>query len=379
MEQLNIDIFQDKNEAVCRLYWELETEERFKYKVSEIANMMGIKPIQISSLMKESCVVYSNTVYCIECEQPYELSNRTDYSSHHRYRNAWKCAACIQDEQDNILNIRQKQIDDLIERTQTGSIDISDLSLKQCAYLLALIRHSSDEMLVKFHAISKNKAEQLMPHPNLPGDLIRFLYKSDVISLSDDSPQNAFHFTGDELTTFSLIDSVWQIELEEGVSLGYFLKQIENLLLDSEFIDAYKEDFYELLIEISLMECIAFLEYNLDEHNLPFNPGEKTKAIFIQLLGVYSVAQIYTFIWRACKDAAAYYMKGGISKQQAANSVVGNIQRQYERAIANDWNIGPFKRNYNLPQSILSQVVFNFMLRTDDGGFNQKISTFITK
>ncbi len=122
MEQLHLDIFQDENEEVCRLYWELETEERFKYKVSEIANMMAIKPIQISSLMKESCVVYSNTVYCIECEQPYKLSNRTDYSSHHRYRNAWKCEACIKDEQDNILNIRQKQIDNLIARTQTGPI-----------------------------------------------------------------------------------------------------------------------------------------------------------------------------------------------------------------------------------------------------------------
>ena len=155
------------------------------------------------------------------------------------------------------------------------------------------------------------------------------------------------------------------------------MQKIEQALIDGEFITKYKDELLELITEISLMECLAFLEYNLEEHNLSFQPGEKTKVLFTQLLESYSVSQIYIFIWRACKDAAAYYMKGGISKKQAANSVVGSIQRQYERAIGNNWTIGSFKRNYKLPQSILSQVVFNFMLRTDDGGFNQKISSFM--
>lgn len=377
MEQLHLDIFQYEYEDICRLYWELESEGKFTYKVSEIAKIFGLKTNQIPNIIKKSCIAYSSTVRCILCDEAYQLVGRNDFDTHNYNGRKWKCKDCLKSEHDNIVLSRQNKIKELIERMQTKPIDIENLSLKECVYLLALIRHSADEMLVGFHAVSTNKIEQLMPQSGLEGSLIYFLYKSDLISLSYESPESAFNFEKDILTFFSLVDAMWQIEFKEEDNLRRLLQKIEQALIDGEFITKYKDELLELITEISLMECLAFLEYNLEEHNLSFQPGEKTKVLFTQLLESYSVSQIYIFIWRACKDAAAYYMKGGISKKQAANSVVGSIQRQYERAVGNNWTIGSFKRNYKLPQSILSQVVFNFMLRTDDGGFNQKISSFM--
>ena len=89
------------------------------------------------------------------------------------------------------------------------------------------------------------------------------------------------------------------------------------------------------------------------------------------------MAQVYNFIWRATKDAAAYYMRSSISKRQAANSVVGNISRNMERALANGWDVKPFNRNYNLPQSSLSRIIFNVVLGTDDGGFEKTLHELI--
>lgn len=376
MEQLNLDVFQGEYETVCRLYWELDNANKFTYKVSEVAKIVGLNTNQVSSIVKKSCVAYSNIVGCIECGAAYELSGRNDYESHYYRCNTWKCKYCLEEEQNNILIARRHEIIEFIERTQTGPIEVSELTLKESVYLLAFIRHSANEMLTGFNAVTMNRTERLAPQTDSDSELVRFLYKSNLISLSLDSPQHAFTFEGDKLTAFSLVNSIWQIEFHEGDSLRNILTRIEELLFDPEFVAGDIEELTDLILEISLMECLAYLEYNLIEHNLPFKPGEKTRKVFLQALKTYSVAQIYNFIWSACKDAASYYMKGGISKRQAANAVVGSIQRKHERAIGNTWNIGEFRRNYDLPQSIVSQVVFNFMLRTDDGGFNQKLSFF---
>ncbi|MCV5689033.1 hypothetical protein OFN32_33000, partial [Escherichia coli] len=79
---------------------------------------------------------------------------------------------------------------------------------------------------------------------------------------------------------------------------------------------------------------------------------------------------IYNLIWRAVKDSVAYYMRCSIGKYQAANSVVGNISKNMERALANGWEISPFRRNYKMPQSSISRLLFNTILGTDDGGFD---------
>lgn len=72
-------------------------------------------------------------------------------------------------------------------------------------------------------------------------------------------------------------------------------------------------------------------------------------------------------------------MRSPISKRQAANSVVGNITRSMESALANEWDVKPYHRNYNLPQSSLSRVIFNMILGTDDGGLDYRFADVFEK
>ncbi|HZJ93508.1 MAG TPA: hypothetical protein VFD09_10565 [Thiopseudomonas sp.] len=135
----------------------------------------------------------------------------------------------------------------------------------------------------------------------------------------------------------------------------------------------HSPEFIELCKEIQLQECLAFLKVKLEEHQFDFSPGEKTQHTLRQCLKKFSVAQTYNFLWRAARDAAAYYMRSYVSKRQAANTVVRSISRSLEQALANDWNVTAFSRNYDLPQSSLSHIVFNVLLGTDDGGFKQPL------
>jgi len=82
-----------------------------------------------------------------------------------------------------------------------------------------------------------------------------------------------------------------------------------------------------------------------------------------------------SFIWRAAKDAAAFYVRNRVSRDHAAKTVVSNIERQIERSISNEWNVAAYQRNFDHPQSVLSRTLFNTVLITDDGGFKRKISS----
>jgi hypothetical protein len=79
--------------------------------------------------------------------------------------------------------------------------------------------------------------------------------------------------------------------------------------------------------------------------------------------------QLCTLYWQ--KDAAAFYQRGDVNKQHAANTVVGAIQRQAERALSEGWEVKAYRRDFRCPQSTISQVLFDTALRMGDIGFTQ--------
>ena len=110
----------------------------------------------------------------------------------------------------------------------------------------------------------------------------------------------------------------------------------------------------------------AYLGMCTDDHQLSLRIGDKTRLVIEETLLRFSIGQTYNFIWRAANDAAAYYMRSGVPKHQAANSVVGAIQRGAERAIASDWDVKSFGRDWRAPESTMSAVLFRSALQLAD-------------
>lgn len=129
--------------------------------------------------------------------------------------------------------------------------------------------------------------------------------------------------------------------------------------------------------ELCMQESLAYLEHILNEHNLPFKPGEKTRLILEKGLQHFSVSQMYAIIWSTGNKAAAYYMRGNVPKQQAANSMVSRMESHIDRALAENWEVKPYGRLFDLPQSVLSRLVFNSLLGTSDGGFKLKLNELL--
>ncbi len=76
-------------------------------------------------------------------------------------------------------------------------------------------------------------------------------------------------------------------------------------------------------------------------------------------------------IWRSAKDAAAFLVRKGVTKQHAANTVVGAMQRYGENARNGGWDVKSYKRPFNCPQSMISQVFFDSVLKIGEDGFNK--------
>ena len=76
--------------------------------------------------------------------------------------------------------------------------------------------------------------------------------------------------------------------------------------------------------------------------------------------------------WSAARNAAAYYQRGGVSKPQASNSMVGRCRTHADKAKVDGWTIKPYGRNHDRPRSELSHVLHDVFLKIGEQGFTAK-------
>lgn len=130
---------------------------------------------------------------------------------------------------------------------------------------------------------------------------------------------------------------------------------------DAEFITL---DIRDLMID----EALEFLERTREEYGLPHQIGDKTKLLFNQLIIERPLGEIFFLIWRSCVDSAAAVQKKTISRAQASNRVIGEVERLHIRAKDNGWQLKSYKRFNFGKQNWLSYVYFNLVLKLPGEG-----------
>jgi hypothetical protein len=369
---MNVDIFsRDKRiSEICSTYWAVDEHGQFNVTVAEITNLFGINSASLLKLVKGNCAAYSDEVFCKICQEPYQFINRSNYNNFSSPA-SWICSDCQAQQHSNKEEEHRNTLLNILKSRATDALFVDDLSFRQAVYLLALIRFAANEDLSFISPYETNKTQYLSPDYEFDLSILKYLYHSGITAINPLSDLDAFEFKEEGRFSFYLDRVTWSFVLPEGIPHPrYLIEALESKMSSDDYMNQKHDEVSELVKEISLLECINYLEFVVAKHQLSFTPGEKTKLILGQVLEKFSVAQAYSFIWRSAKDAAAFYMRAQVNRKHAANTVVSNIQRQYEQAIANNWDVSAFRRNYDRPQSVISQVVFNTCLKTDDGGFS---------
>jgi ribosome-binding ATPase YchF (GTP1/OBG family) len=122
----------------------------------------------------------------------------------------------------------------------------------------------------------------------------------------------------------------------------------------------------ELHRAVALQERLQYLKAKLEEHDFELRAGEKILLVLKSVHERFSVGQVMNFIWRAVRDATAFYVRENTSKTHATNIVPG-VQRLAERAVADNWDVKSYGRDRSAPESALSQLLFTAILKLPKG------------
>lgn len=370
---------------ICTLYWSLDNEIKFKYSVTDLTKTYRLTKNQLSELVKQNCQAFTTKKQCLTCGDHYIFSNRTTFVQFEQANKrlgensltTWNCSRCEKEEKQNRIEqekkiAQQKRyiIQDVFSLEKRDYVDWQEITLENAVYFLALFRLGASEDLTYIRSLGE-LSKHLSPSDEFSHKIIKQLYQARLIYIHPASPISAFIFDGIDISEFYLHHVLWALPKSSSQSEPELISELEEIFRTKEWPDHWDNETGDLWRKIALEECLQYLKISLEDHGFVFSPGEKTTLVIKGALAHFSVSQIYNMIWRAAKDAAAYYVRERVSKQHAANTVVGAIQRYAERAKAEGWEVKPYGRDRRCPQSFVSEIFFNTVLQIGADGFDE--------
>ena len=337
--------------------------------------------ISPSTLYKFFPPIQSNMYRCEHCNIPLVASRKSKNNNiyfekdffcpicnHLPFDNNCNCENC-QAKDRKIQMIKRKKIYDTYSQNMTP-INFENITFENKVFLGALCNlQLSEDMKVLIPYDKGHINVPLSPSDNLTYDIYRMLSYRNIITVNPESPIEAFKDSEDFPNTYYINKVIYNINITSENEKDK--KQLFSTILNPNYYnDNLSVEAYNLWLKIAVEECCEYLVYQLNKANFDFSPGEKTYKTFELILETFSVSQIYGIIWRSVANIAKLYLEKNISRQHAANAVIGACQRYAERAKLDKWKLSEYSRIKELPQSELSSFFFNRVLKIGELGFN---------
>jgi hypothetical protein len=131
------------------------------------------------------------------------------------------------------------------------------------------------------------------------------------------------------------------------------------------------------LRELSVHECIGYLQHIFSVHELPFLFSSELEDTLAKALQNFNVGEVIGLLWSSIKAQLASLHAGRITEERAAKNVIPNFERILVRAITEKWQLTAFNRPAQIPQSFLSQITYQIVLRSPNNGYGFSIQWFI--
>lgn len=290
-----------------------------------------------------------------------------------------KCEGCLELQQmakklqeENEAKKLEKRAKDLEQLYQSKKdIDLFELSFLQLIHLYVLCYQSTveDVALISPPSASENP---LTPDPAWSKEIIGSL--RDYICPFSES-EKLLSFKEDGSIEWYGQEVFYRIKIQENP-----LHFQEYLLEQIRFELPYNcEEFKSLCERLLLTECLNYIQFQREEFNLPHQVGDKTTAFFKKALTKWRVDQIYSIIWKACKDALAYKETHGLPKQHASNAIIGLMDKYLDKVEVKGWEIKSYYRNNSIPQSTMNYVLLNKILSLSGHGIEYSLMDIAAK
>ena len=329
-----------------------EIKKEFNINVIE-SKLVTIFPRKITNILCKYCEIpmvedwqsrnnYAKIVksYCPNCD--------------HKPNKECNCSTC-KNIREKMMIEEEKKKKEIIFRAYHEDIYTpvpeDKLTLKDKLYLAVVLRAGLEENSLFIKPIQTITNVKISPTTPMTTHIIQHLADNEFIVPANISSVEAFKEEG-----FPNVFYVYKVYYRINIAPvnNDYSSMINRLMYPNE--EDFKKDIefcFKMWKEIGKQECIEYLRYSIEKVNFEFSPGEKTNRVFENLLNHFSVGQIYNIIYRSVANATKSYQEKKTSRKHAANSVITFCESYGERAIAENWNITNYRRNFDLPETVL--------------------------
>lgn len=386
-----------EDREIAELYWH-RSDDGWTEAVRDIALAYGLAVAAVSNRVTAACEAFSITENCVQCGGRRPFTSRADYdqrarkpkttwavttpvSACERCRAAAADAARLQRAADAQARLakaahdKQRQwtiLSSALAARRKDGVLIQDLLFSDALYLAAYLRVGATQDFSRLNPFP-DLDPPLSPHQGFDREIVDRLYRRGALAIAPDSPADAFLFDDGDDDAFRYYPHKvsWVLPMAEGdVSTARFAELLEQRLTGGPLPPMWEAEIPKVVQRVALEECLAYLQLVMEEHRIDPSIGDKTRLVISAALRRFSIGQVFTFVWRAVKDAAAYQVRERISDRHAANLVPGSIQRMSESAVAQRWVVNAFRRDRRCPESAVSHLLFTGVLKASDAGMS---------
>lgn len=299
-------------------------------------------------------------VSCSACDHEESISCRCQHCIMERYRQAREERARL-----------QAKIVDAIVMEQINcriSCSFADMSLAEAVAFLAFIRCCPVDDQSSCGPLAESPVPYA-PTAALRKELLDLLRHAGLIAVSEQSAKGKIEFDGEQII-YDTQDVRWIVP-EDGTQ--ELVDKIELAGLTGLWPESWYDEAKALWQQLALAECRQFYDYCATMRGLRAQGDGAVNTMLANLLRDFSVGQAYRVIWNGARAASDFLITKKPNRAHAANYMVGASQRWADRARAEGWPVLAFKRNFDLPRTMISYVLFDVILKIGESGFTDAI------
>ncbi|UEX76636.1 hypothetical protein [Sediminicurvatus halobius] len=250
-------------------------------------------------------------------------------------------------------------------------VDPEALSLSEGVYLLAVTRAAATEDYERIKPIADSPT-LLSPRAEFDRIILERLSRNALLCVDPDSILDAFDFRNGAVHLRRPRRVAYKCAFAPTTEArGWLIDQLEAVFASGHWPEHWRSELPEVVSLIGIEQCIAYLELQQAERDLPFRAGTKTRAMFQRMLEHHSLAQAFNHIWVAARYAADHLVRSRISRSHAANSAVSFLNTRMERARHEHWNLKPFRPDPRCCRCTVVDVLNNTVLNLGDLAFTR--------
>ncbi|MET3999007.1 hypothetical protein, partial [Marinobacterium sp. MBR-109] len=231
--------------------------------------------------------------------------------------------------------------------------------------IYSVIKSLMDENLILFLGLLITPNGLFSPTRSLDKKLLNYLFLENKILKYKPIYDLVCH---DESELFQYAGSV-------NISLPYEVESYsEYAILLSHKISSFNlknnsGSLLNILVDISVHECLRYLELSSDKYNIDIYTGKKTELIIKEAFLYYNTGQVISLLWSSIKIILARIRVGNYKGRVYRNAVIECFEHLLFSAKSEGWTVARYKRSFNIPQCRISRVLFEDVLNVDDDGY----------